>query len=78
MNTHYGVIAFSGDPDSEHSDEELKGKGPSMELIASGPEDFCWDALDKWTTKHPLRLWESAEVLVRTSVDKSQKESSNG
>lgn len=65
MNTHYGVIAFSGDPDGEHPDERLRGKGPSLELIAAGSEEFCWETLAKWTEKHPLRLWEDAEVLER-------------
>lgn len=65
MNTHYGVLAFSGDPVGEHPDPELNGSGPSLTLIASGDEDFCWRALDAWTAKHPLRLWEDAEVLER-------------
>lgn len=64
-NTHYAVIAFSGDPDSEHPDEELRGTGPSLQLIAAGPEGFCWDSLDQWTRKHPLRMWEDAEVVER-------------
>lgn len=65
MNTHYGVIVFSGDPASEHPDEELRGSGPSMCLIATGSEEFCWDALARWTANHPLRVWEEAEVLAR-------------
>lgn len=65
MNTHYGVIAFSGDPASEHSDPELRGQSPSLTLIAAGSEQFCWDALASWTAKHPLRMWEDAEVLTR-------------
>lgn len=64
-NTHYGVIEFSGDPASEHPDEELRGHAPSLTLIAAGPEDFCWDALARWTKTHPLRLWETAEVVAR-------------
>lgn len=64
-NTHYGVIEFSGDPAEEHPDEELRGRGPSLQLIAAGPEDFCWDALTKWTEAHPLRMWETAEVVER-------------
>ena len=65
MNTHYGVIAFSGDPAEEHPDEALRGKAPHLQFIACGPEDFCWSALATWTAKHPLRLWEEAEVLAR-------------
>ena len=65
MNTHYGVLTFSGDSADEHPDEELRGSGPRLEMIAQGPEEFCWDALAKWTAKHPLRLWEEAEVLAR-------------
>lgn len=65
MNTHYAVIAFSGDPAEEHPDPELRGQGPSLDLVACGPEEFCWTALDKWTRAHPLRMWEEAEVLER-------------
>lgn len=65
MNTHYGVVSFSGDPASEHPDETLRGSGPILELIACGPEQFCWEALDRWTSAHPLRLWEEVEVLER-------------
>lgn len=65
MNTHYAVITFSGDLDETHPDEALRGQGPSMEFIAVGPEDFCWDALAEWTAKHPLLLWQEAEVLAR-------------
>lgn len=65
MNTHYAVIEFSGDPAEEHPDEELRGHSPSLTMIACGPEEFCWDALAKWTVSHPLRMWETAEVLTR-------------
>lgn len=65
MNTHYGVIVFSGDPDEEHDDPELRGSPPTMNYIASGPEQFCWDSLASWTLKHPLRQWEDCEVLAR-------------
>lgn len=65
MNSHYGVIMFSGDPDEEHPDEELRGHGPFVELIVCGPEDFCWDALARYTAEHPLRMWEECEVLAR-------------
>lgn len=65
MNTHYAVIEFSGDPALEHDDEELRGHAPSLTLIACGPEDFCWQQLTNWTKKHPLRMWETAEVLAR-------------
>lgn len=66
MNTHYAVIHFPGDPAGEHLDPALNGRAPALELIGCGPEDFCWDALRKWTETHPLRLWETAEVLART------------
>jgi hypothetical protein len=65
MNTHYAVIAFSGDPAGEHPDEDLHGQEPSLDFIACGPEEFCWDALERQTDKHPLRMWEEAEVLAR-------------
>jgi len=65
MNSHYGVIMFGGDPAEEHDDPDLRGHGPSMEFICAGPEQFCWDSLAAWTAKHPLRLWEEAEVLTR-------------
>lgn len=65
MNTHYAVIVFSGDPAEEHPAEDLRGSGPSMTLIAAGSEEFCWTALAAWTAKHPLRMWEEAEVLTR-------------
>lgn len=74
MNTHYGVIVFSGDPAREHPDPDLNGHPPSMTLIATGPEDFCWRALGQWTAKHPLRMWEEAEVLARdTHLVEQQK-----
>lgn len=65
MNTHYGVIVFSGDPTKEHEDEELRGRSPHLQLIACGPEAFCWKCLAEWTEKHPLREWENAEVVAR-------------
>lgn len=65
MNTHYALIMFSGDPDEEHPDPDLRGTGPSATLIAAGPEDFCWETLTTWTAKHPLRQWEDAEVVAR-------------
>ena len=68
MNTHFGVIYFSGDPAGEHSDEELRGHSPSLSLIANGPESFCWGALRAWTDNHPLRQWEHAEVVARAVV----------
>lgn len=37
-----------------------------MEIIAAGDEEFCWKALADWTASHPLRMWETAEVLART------------
>jgi hypothetical protein len=65
VNTHYGVIVFSGDPASEHEDEELRGREPHLRLIACGDESYCWEALVLWTKKHPLREWENVEVLAR-------------
>lgn len=65
MNTHYAVIAFSGDPVGEHPDPELNGHEPRLLLIACGPETFCWEALATWTAKQPLRMWEEAEVVAR-------------
>jgi len=64
-NTHYAVIAFSGDPAGEHPDESLRGTHPSLTLIACGNEQFCWRSLEQWTAKHPLRMWEDAEVVER-------------
>lgn len=64
-NTHYAVVVFSGDPAGEHDDPDLRGQAPSMTQIACGPEEFCWAALEAWTAKHPLREWESGEVLAR-------------
>lgn len=68
MNTHYAVVTFSGDPAGEHPDADLRGRAPHLDFIACGSEDFCWDALAKWTAKHPLRMWEDAEVLHRDPV----------
>lgn len=65
MNSHYAVLVFGGDPAGEHPDEELRGSGPAMTFIAAGPAEFCWEALGRWTGAHPLRLWETAEVLTR-------------
>lgn len=64
-NTHYAVIVFSGDPASEHPDAELRGSHPTMQLLACGPERFCWDTLTTHTATVPLRQWETAEVLAR-------------
>ena len=63
--SHYAVIVFSGDPCSEHPDEDLRGSEPRMEFIAQGSAEFCWEALARWTDGHPLRMWEEAEVLAR-------------
>jgi len=65
MNTHYAAIVFSGDPAGEHEDEELRGHAPSLTLLASGPEEFCWESARRWTARHPLRTWEEVEVLTR-------------
>lgn len=68
MNTHYAVITFSGDPDGEHEDEELCGRGPHLDFIACGPEDFCWAAISEWTERHSLQKWQEVEVLARDRV----------
>ena len=68
MNSHYAVIHFSGDPASEHPDAELRGQEPNLQLIGAGTEDFCWQALTRWTAGHPLRLWETAEVVTRVTT----------
>lgn len=65
MITHYAVVMFGGDPASEHPDDDLRGEAPTMTLIAAGPEAFCWDAVAKRTASHPLRMWETVEVLAR-------------
>lgn len=65
VNTHYGVLVFGGDPAGEHPDEVLRGQGPTMEFICAGPEEFCWAVLTRRTAEHPLRMWETAEVLAR-------------
>lgn len=67
MNTHYGLIHFSGDPAGEHPDPELNGSEPGLQLIAAGSEPFCWESLAAWTARHPLRMWEMAEVVARVS-----------
>jgi hypothetical protein len=67
-NTHYAVVAFSGDPAGEHADEDLCGQSPGLHMIACGPEDFCWEAVGRWVETHPLRQWESVEVLKRDPV----------
>jgi hypothetical protein len=59
-NTHYAVLVYAGDFDDDHD-----GKGPEMTLIAAGPEQFCWDAITRWTAAHALRPFESAEVVAR-------------
>lgn len=64
MNSHRAVIEFSGDPDGEHPDPELRGQSPLMTLIASGDEIFCWQQLRKYTQNHPLRTWEKGFILA--------------
>jgi hypothetical protein len=64
-NTHYAVVVFSGDPASEHPEEDLRGGAPSLSLVACGSESFCWESIARWTTDHPLRLWEDVEILAR-------------
>lgn len=64
MNTHYAVIYFPGDL-GNHPDPELNGRGPHLDLIAAGPEDYCWEAAVKYTASHPLKQGQSIEVLAR-------------
>lgn len=68
MQTHFAVIYHAGDPGADHPNPELRGRGPSLDLIAAGPEEHCWAALREWTTRHPLRRGESAEVVERLSM----------
>lgn len=68
MNTHYALITFTGDYDNNHPDEALRGTSPNVEQIAVGPEDFCWDALIKWTATHPLQRGQEAEVVARDPI----------
>lgn len=76
-NTHYAVLVFMGDLDGDHPDEALRGAGPSLTLIACGPEDFCWEALAEWAAKNLLRRGEEAEVVARhPSVIKQAGDSS--
>lgn len=65
LNTHYALVVFSGDPDEEHPDPALRGRGPHVEMVACGTEAFCWDAIARWTARHPLQMWQTAEVVVR-------------
>ena len=65
MNTHYAALVFGGDFDGDHPDEELRGRGPDLSLIACGDEEFCWRAAARWTKDHPLRRDEAVEVLAR-------------
>lgn len=64
-NTHYAVVVFGGDPGAEHPDEELRGRGPHLELIACGSESFCWEHVSVWVGNHPLQDWQTVEVLMR-------------
>lgn len=68
--SHFAVIYFAGDPTDEHPDPELAGRPPSLELIACGSEDHCWEALAAWTLSHPLREGETAEVLTREARER--------
>lgn len=60
MNTHYAVLVYGGDLDGTGD-----GKDPEMTHLATGPEQFCWDAIEAWTATHTLRPLESAEVVAR-------------
>jgi hypothetical protein len=66
VNTHYAVVVFEGDPGGEHPDPELRGRGPRLTLIGSGSADFCWAVIGRWTSTHPLRRSEHAEVVARS------------
>jgi hypothetical protein len=63
-NTHYAVVHFIGDL-GNHPDPELNGRGPHLEFIAAGPEDFCWEAAVNYTARRPLQQGQSVEVLAR-------------
>lgn len=66
MQTHFAVIYFDGDlSDDGHPAPDLRGRGPSLTLVAVGTELMCWQALDAWTKAHPLREGETAEILQR-------------
>ena len=65
-NTHYAIVVFGGDPGGEHPDPELRGCGPQLTLIGSGSEEFCWSAITDWTSNHPLRQSEHAEVVAQS------------
>jgi hypothetical protein len=65
-NSHYAVVVFDGDPAGEHADPDLRGRGPHLTLIGAGSEDFCWSAIADWTSEHPLRRCEHAEVVARS------------
>lgn len=65
MNTHYAVVAFIGDIGGMHPDPELAGVAPHLDLIAAGPEDFCWEAAANYTNRCPLQEGQSVEVLAR-------------
>lgn len=75
-NTHFAVIYFSGDPGAEHPDPELNGKSPGLTLLAAGSEQSCWDAAREWTQVHPLRLWETVEILARDPAMVADREAS--
>jgi hypothetical protein len=64
--THYAVVVFGGDPAGEHPDPDLRGRGPQLTLLGCGSADFCWSAIADWTSKHPLRPCEHAEVVARS------------
>jgi hypothetical protein len=66
MNTHYALVVFSGDYDNDHPDPDLRGRAPDADLIAAGPEQFCWEAAARWTTKRPLQRGQHVEIVART------------
>lgn len=65
VQTHYALLVFGGDPGREHPDADLRGRGPQLSLIGAGSEEFCWSAIAEWTSRHPLREGEHAEVVAR-------------
>lgn len=65
MNTHYGLLVFLGDFDGDHPDEARRGCAPSLEFLAAGPEQFCWDSVGKYVLERGLQRDELVEVVTR-------------
>ncbi len=65
VNSHYAVAVFAGDPTSTRPEPDLHGQPPSLQLLASGTEEFCRQFMSRWVSAHPLRAGETVEVLRR-------------